>query len=180
MKTPIARFCPLVCLVAAGLTGCSGSFSLGGFDYSGRAQELIEDELQDEIGLGDLDVECQEFDDDAVGNTSSCTATTTDGEVVRFETTIEPDNFVDVQTTNFLNADFVARLETDALALLFTDPTERQGITLECGDTGLIVENLELICDIYDEPAVIYDASVTFNDNTFSDYNIMIAEQPRG
>ena len=176
MKTPIALFA----LLAAGLTGCSGSFSLGGFDYSGRAQELIEDELQDEIGLGDLDVECQDFDDDAVGNTSTCTATTADGGVIRFETTIEPDNFVDVQTVNFLNADFVERLEVDALALLFTDPAEREGITLECGDTGLILEGLDLVCDIFDDPAVIYDASVTFADNTFSNYNIMIAEQPRG
>ena len=175
MKSQLA----ICSILAVGLTACSGSFSIGGLDYSGRAETLIEDDLADKIGLGDLDAECQEFLEETVGETSTCTGTAEDGRVIQFETTIEPDEFVDVQTTNFMSAAYIEQLEESALALVVDDETAREGITLECADTSLIVDDLVLVCEIFDDPALVYDATITFEDNTFENFAINVAEEPR-
>ncbi len=66
------------------VTACSGdiSFSIGGQSVDDAAVELIEGDLADQIGLGELTAACPEVPDAEVGTEFDCTATTADGAVI--------------------------------------------------------------------------------------------------
>ncbi|MGZ8754741.1 MAG: DUF4333 domain-containing protein [Acidimicrobiia bacterium] len=152
------------CLLLA--AGCSVdvSVSFGGADAAAAAKDLIEDDIADQAGLGPLEATCEEIDDPQPGDTFTCTATTEDGETIRFDAVMEEDDMVDVESVNLVTADGLDLIEGLAAQAL----EESVGATLgtenfDCGDRGLVVEPGGTIGCVLTDPATgtLYDATVT-------------------
>lgn len=152
------------CLLLA--AGCSVdvSVSFGGADAAAAAEDLIEDDIADQAGIGPLEATCEEIDDPQPGDTFTCTATTGDGETIRFDAVMEEDDMVDVESVNLVTADGLDLIEGLAAQAL----EESVGATLgtenfDCGDKGLVVEPGGTIGCVLTDPATgtLYDATVT-------------------
>jgi hypothetical protein len=152
------------CLLLA--AGCSVdvSVSFGGDDAAAAAEDLIEDDIADQAGIGPLEATCEEIGDPQPGDTFTCTATTEDGETIRFDAVMEEDDMVDVESVNLVTADGLDLIEGLAAQAL----EESVGATLgsenfDCGDRGLVVEPGGTIGCVLTDPATgtLYDATVT-------------------
>lgn len=152
------------CLLLA--AGCSVdvSVSFGGADAAAAAEDLIEEDIADQAGIGPLEATCEEIDDPQPGDTFTCTATTEDGETIRFDAVMEEDDMVDVESVNLVTADGLDLIEGLAVQAL----EESVGATLgtenfDCGDKGLVVEPGGTIGCVLTDPATgtLYDATVT-------------------
>lgn len=153
-----------VCLLLA--AGCSVdvSVSFGGADAAAAAEDLIEEDIADQAGIGPLEATCEEIDAPQPGDTFTCTATTEDGETIRFDAVMEEDDMVDVESVNLVTADGLDLIEGLAVQAL----EESVGATLgaenfDCGDKGLVVEPGGTIGCVLTDPATgtLYDATVT-------------------
>jgi hypothetical protein len=84
-------------LTALVLAGCSK-------DAGNSAKNLIEGELQDQIGLGPLEAECGQPAAFEAGETFTCTATTEDDRVIEFLGVMTDSDSLEVNTSNLLTA----------------------------------------------------------------------------
>lgn len=127
-------------IVAAGaLVACSDSAALSG-------QALIEGELADTIGLGDLDATCNEPDGLTAGETFTCTATTDGGATIELLGTMTSDDEFEVVTTNLLVADDVVAIREDAASAL-------------SAEVGQEISSDDIVCP---DEIVVLDESGTF------------------
>ena len=128
-----------------GLTACSGSAAATG-------ESVIEDQLADEIGLGELDATCNEPDGLTEGETFTCTATTTDGEAIEFLGTMTSDDSFDIVTTNLLVAsDVMAIREEGARVLSDEVGAEILPEDIECADGSIVLDDVgDFRCTITD------------------------------
>jgi len=152
------------CLLLA--AGCSVdvSVSFGGADAAAAAEHLIENDIADQAGIGPLEAGCEEIDDPQPGDTFTCTATTEDGETIRFDAVMEKNDTVDVESVNLVTADGLDLIEDLAVQAL----EENVGATLgaenfDCGDRGLVVEPGGTISCVLADPAdgTLYNATIT-------------------
>lgn len=97
MTTRIHTVGAALALAAAVLAGCSANAGIS-------AERAIIDQLQEGIGLGELDPECTQPDALEEGETFTCTATTEDGQVIDFLGEMTGSDTFDINTTNFLSA----------------------------------------------------------------------------
>jgi hypothetical protein len=153
-----------VCLLLA--AGCSVdvSVSFGGADAAAAAEDLIESDIADQAGIGPLDATCQEIDDPEPGDTFSCTATTEDGETVRFDAVMEADDVVDVESVNLVTADGLIVIEELAVQALEENVGATLGIeNFDCGNRGLVIEPGGTISCMLTDPVseTRYNATVT-------------------
>lgn len=128
-------------------TACgSGSidFSIGGQSPEAAAEELIETELADELGL-ELDAECEDLEDPEVGSTFNCTGTTTDDQVAEFSAEIDREDHIDVNTTNVVSPDGMLLIEQSAGEAL----GEQVGVavTIDCGGATTVILDEEATLD---------------------------------
>jgi hypothetical protein len=147
-------------------TGCSVdvSVSFGGADAAAAAVDLIEGELADQAGIGRLDATCQEIDGPEPGDTFTCTATTEDGETIRFDAVVEEDDMVDVESVNLVTSEGLSVIEGLAVQALEENAGQTLGIeNFDCGDRGLVVEPGGTIACVLTDPisGALYDATVT-------------------
>ncbi len=147
-------------------TGCSVdvSVSFGGADAAADAIALIEGELADQAGIGRLDATCQEIDDPEPGDTFTCTATTEEGETIRFNAVVEEDDMVDVESVNLVTSTGLTVIEGLAVQALEEKVGQTLGIeNFDCGDRGLVVEPGGTIACVLTDPVggAFYDATVT-------------------
>jgi hypothetical protein len=153
----------VILLLAA---GCSldVSVSFGGADAAAAAVDLIEGTLADQAGIGRLDATCQEIDDPEFGDTFTCTATTEEGETIRFDAVVEEDDMVDVESVNLVTSAGLTVIEGLAVKALEENVGQTLGIeNFECGDRGLVVEPGGTIACVLTDPVsgALYDAAVT-------------------
>jgi hypothetical protein len=155
MRTVPRLVVPLAVALAA-LAGCSDSAALSG-------QALIEGELADTIGLGELDATCNEPDGLQEGETFTCTATTTDGTSIEFLGTMTSDDEFEVVTTNLLTAEDVTALREEGARVL----SEEVGATIvaddiECADGAVVLDETGVVmCTITDtSTGDVYDLTV--------------------
>lgn len=109
---PPAALLTLAVLVAA--CGSSGD-GPGAAASADRAKTQIEDDLVDDVGLGPLVADCEPPTDAEPGTPFACSATTGDGEVVRFAAELVEPGTVAVRSTNLLSPRELERTAVEAL-----------------------------------------------------------------
>ena len=175
--------------VAIGLVVLSGLVAAGcstSIDYPGGATKLIEGELEEKVGLGELTATCGDVADDVkVGDTFVCTAETTDGDTVEFLATVAEDDKVNVDTTNLITADGMTVIENGAVSVLEqeTGATIGEG-ALECGEGPRVIdvasETLDCVLTSPDTGDK-YETTITLDGlSADSTMNVVVADQPMG
>ncbi len=107
------RFSILVVVPAAGLL-----VACGGGDAAQSGETVIETELEEQIGVGELDASCDQPEDDEVGTEFLCTASTEDGRIIEFLGAFTAEDEIFVSPTNLLRAEEVERLKFQAAQVL--------------------------------------------------------------
>lgn len=164
--------------VVASLTGaCSGdlSFSIGGQSVEDAATDLIEGELADGIGLGELDADCPEVSDPEVGTEFACTATTPDGAIVEFAGVVDREDHIDVRTTNVIVAEAIGNIEAAGIELVNqTEGTTLDASAMDCGDTSIVIPaDGEVECTLTDtDTGALFDATYTLEDPDTGDFSL--------
>lgn len=130
---------------ALALNACGGSAADSG-------QVLIEEQLAEEIGLGDLDATCNEPEGLSEGETFTCTATTADGETIEFLGTMTSDDAFEIVTTNLLLASDVETIREEGARVLSAEV----GSTIvpediECAEGSIVLDDIgDFRCTITD------------------------------
>ena len=150
----------IVIAVAVGglvLAACSASAADSG-------EVVIQEELADEIGLGDLDATCNEPDGLKEGETFTCTATTIEGETIEFLGTMTSDDEFDIVTTNLMIASDIETIRAEGARLL----SDEVGSTvapedIECADGSIVLDDVgDFLCSITDTgTGDVYDLTVS-------------------
>ncbi len=139
------RLAPFAALGLFALAACSDSAATGG-------EGLIERDLAKQIGLGDLDAECDEPAEKTEGETFDCTATTEDGRTITFQGTMRSDSEIHVVSTNLLLPSEVDTLRDEGARVL----SEQNAIEvlpddIDCGDEAVLLDDAgEFTCEITD------------------------------
>jgi hypothetical protein len=162
----LAAMKPLLIATALVLSACSvsGEISIGGQSTENLAEDFIEDELAEQIGLGDLTASCSEPSSEDVGTTFLCTADTEDGRTIEFNGLIEEDG-PQVRTTNLVLAEHLPAITSTILG----DLEEQTGLelpegALDCGTETLVVDSSnQVVCSVTDPIGEVFDTVVTFH-----------------
>lgn len=127
------------------VAACSG-------DAAESAEAVIEGELEEQIGLGELSAACNQPDGLAEGETFECTAITADGASIEIVGTMTSEDEFNVQTTNLLTSD-----DVDQLVVLIADAVSNEvGAEVAPGDltcpSGSVIldGNGDFTCEIVD------------------------------
>lgn len=170
-------------LLALGLAGVAALSACSG-DPAGAGVEVIEGELADQIGLGELEAECDEPDDRDVGTEFTCTATTEDDEVVELNAVFDAEDEVFVYPTNILLDSEMSTVEAEAAQVLGAEiGVEVDPADIECPvETMVLGADGILDCTITD-PATgdRFALTATFGDHVrdegFQERNYAIGEE---
>jgi hypothetical protein len=141
----------------AALAACGGSASESGV-------EVIEGELGEEIGLGDLDATCNEPDELNEGETFTCTATTADEQTIEFLGTMTSDDEFDIVTTNLLTAADVEIVREEAARVLSAEiGVDILPADIECPEGSVVLDEVgDFLCAITDTTTGdVYDLTVS-------------------
>jgi hypothetical protein len=142
---------------AATLAACAGSASESGV-------EVIEGELGEEIGLGDLEATCDDPDALDEGETFTCTATTEDDQTIEFLGTMTSDDEFDIVTTNLLTTSDVEVIRDEAARVLSAEiGAEILPADIECADGNVLLDDAgDFVCAITDtSTGDVYDLTVS-------------------
>ena len=119
--------------VTAGAVACSGDPALTG-------EGVIESELADQMGLGELSADCDEPENRNVGTEFACTATTEDGQVIRIVSQFDSEDEIFVYPTNVLSAaDVPKAVEVAATVLSPEVGFDIDPASIECPDGPLVL-----------------------------------------
>ncbi len=135
-----------VLALGAALAGaCSGSAAQSG-------EEVIQEELAEQIDLGDLEADCNEPEGLTEGETFTCTATTADGATLTFLGTMTGDDEFNIVTTNLLVPSDIVAIR-DGVATALSDeigvPVAADDIT--CPDGSIILDDDDAFeCEVVD------------------------------
>ncbi len=166
------------------LTSCSGSseFSFGSSSSpDDAAVSLIEDDLGPQLGLGEVDAECNSPASSDVGTRFNCTADV-DGQIARFEALIDAEDHINVQSLNVVTADDIVQLDQAATALL--EPQVGGGLgpdSLLCGDQSLILDDSREVSCAFVNPndGLTYDATITITNMAEGAFELSVEDTPR-
>jgi hypothetical protein len=148
------------------------------------ATELIENDLEAQLGLGELSASCVEPDDLEPGTTFTCTATTEDGEVIEFDGIVEDEETFGIWATNAMPAAVVEEVEADAAQQL----GDQAGVALsaddvECPDGSIVIEGGSFECELTDpDDGSVFVMTVStdgYDGDTWVDLRYDITEQIR-
>lgn len=165
-----------VVAMAALAAGCGG-------DVENTAIDLIEGEIADQIGLGDLDAECPENDGLEVGDTFSCTATLPDGRIVSFEGELDREDHIFVAPTNVIASETLPDLEellAGEVASTIDVPVSADQV--DCGPDAVVLDpDGVMVCAITDtDTGDVYDLTITWTDLSAVEFSWELAAEPRG
>ena len=124
---------PLLGLVL--LAACSG-------DPVASGESLIEDEIEAQIGLGELEAACEDPSSEEVGSTFGCTATTPAGDVIDFTVEFDSEDEIFVFPTNVVAAEELVLIEEEAAQVLSPevgatiDPSD-----VDCGEVSIVLDD---------------------------------------
>ena len=156
----------LLLALALLLSGCSvsGEISIGSESPEEATEDVIEGELAEQIGLGELTASCSKPTSEDVGSRFLCTATTEDGRTIELQAVIEDDGPY-VETTNVVLDKNLGRI----VAAVLTEIENLSGVdladdALDCGSESLIVDaSNQAVCEITDPTGEVFDTIITFN-----------------
>lgn len=104
----------LAILTVAGI----GLLAACGGDAAQSGETLIETELAEQLGIGDLTASCDQPADSEIGTEFRCTATTEDDRVVEFLGVFTSEDEIFVSPTNVLTQNEMVTLREQAAAVL--------------------------------------------------------------
>lgn len=108
-------------------------------DPANLAETLIETEIEEQLGLGELTASCDQPDDLEVGTQYTCAATTDDERVVEFLAEFTGDDMVFVQPTNVLPRQAIDFWKQQTAALLSPElPIELDPALMACSDDEVV------------------------------------------
>jgi hypothetical protein len=174
----VIRSAAVLAVVTVVATGCS--FVLGDTP-DGVAVELIEGELAEEAGLGEVTATCEEPPNSDPGTTFECTSNSDYGEI-RWSAEMIDEETVNVTSVNFLSVADVVTLEESAVVAL----EGQYGISIgtenfDCGEEPIVLgDDLTVLCAATDPiTGDVHDAEITFIDLQTGNFDVVVAEQPR-
>lgn len=145
-------------VVAAAALGACGS---GSAADSGVV--VIETKLAEDIDLGDLEATCNEPDGLKEGETFTCTATTTDDQIIEFLGTMTGEDKFDIVTTNLLTVSDISTIVPDAAQAL-SDVVGQEILPedISCSEGNVILDaDDSFVCAITDaSTGDVYDLTV--------------------
>ncbi len=121
---------PVAALVL--VTACSD-------DVAQTGENVIETEIQDQLGLGELDASCDQPGDREVGTEFTCTATTEDGQVIEFLGAFTGEKTIFVQPTNVVAAEALILWKAEAARVLSPElPIDLDPDLMDCPDDAVV------------------------------------------
>jgi hypothetical protein len=127
------------------LASCGGSAAESGV-------AVIEEELEEQIGLGELEATCDEPDGLSEGETFTCTAETADGQTIELLGTMTSDDEFEIVTTNLLVASDVEAIRVEGARVL----SDELGVPIatddiECAEGSIVLDDAgDFQCTITD------------------------------
>ena len=164
MQSKLAGVSVLVGFALA-MASCSSPepFSINGDPVPTAAESLIAGDLADDLDLGELEPTCEQIEDPQIGSDFTCTATTSDGQVIEFSGVVDAEDHLEINATNVVDAESV---KTDLLEALTEDEVaaEIQLDEIDCGEGSIVVGDEEITCTITPPSGEPGSATVTFTD----------------
>lgn len=166
---------------ALALAACGG-------DATETAEALIESEIAEQVGLGDLDATCDDPPNNDVGTTYDCTATTADGQTLTFLTRFTAEDEIFVQPSNVLVESEIPVIEAEAARVLGPEiGVEIDPETIECPTAAAIVlpEDGTIDCTIVrPDDGVVFPLTITLEnfdfDTGFQNLFVQVGDEPLG
>lgn len=164
--TTVATVRVVVIGVVAVVLAAGCSFSIGDTPTN-VAEEVIEGDLAEQIGITDVEADCEVETSRDVGTTFTCTSTSNIGDI-EYRATIEEDDTVFVEPTNVLSPDNISAIEANTPGV-------------DCGDGAVVVGSDDTLTCAYTDPGdgLVYDVFIQFTDLTAGLYDITQADTPR-
>ncbi|MCP5029506.1 MAG: hypothetical protein GY929_24815 [Actinomycetia bacterium] len=175
---------PALLFVTLSACSVSGEVNIGTPTVENATEDLIESDLADQIGLGDLNASCSKPVSDDVGSRFLCTAVTDGGGTIELQAVIE-ENGPFVETTNVVLGENLPEIA----AILIAEVETQSGLdladdALDCGTKSLIVNDAnEILCQLEDPAGDRFDTTITFNglDTEDSSFDFFVdTETPSG
>lgn len=149
---------------------------------------MIESEVADNAGLGELEATCEEPLDRDVGTTYGCTATTADGQTLTFVTKFTAEDEIFVQPSNLLVASEIPVLREQAAATLGPEigvDIDPESIECPTAETIVLDENGEIECTITrPEDGVVFPLTIRLEnfdfDEGFQNLFVQVGDEPVG
>ena len=153
-------------------------------NYREAAVKAIEGNVQNQLGMGDLQASCQEPSSKEVGTTFDCTADTESGDTITLTAEITSKDRVSVQTTNVLTPDNLAKIEAEAARILSEKVgQELPAESIDCGSQPVVAEaGKPIVCALSSpsDPTLVYDTSITLDNLVNPTHlDVEVASQPR-
>ncbi len=145
------------------------------------AEQTIEGELADVIGLGPIDASCDQPPSTDADASWTCTGEV-GGQTAEFVAVTDGDANVNVNTTNVILADQVSAFAIAAMQQL----NQSVGASLpdeamDCGSEAIIMPpSLEFVCALDAGSEGVYDATITVTDPDTGAFTVVVGDTPRG
>lgn len=167
---------PVAAALALALSACSI-----GDTPEGVAKKLIEGDLADQLGLGEITATCEKPPDREVGTTFACTSPTEFGDI-KWTATMADAKTVNVQSDNLVTKDVLPQIETAAASSLTNSlGTPITDADIDCGANPVVLkDDLTMVCALTDPGnGAVYDTTLTFTDLEQGAFDISLADAPR-
>lgn len=156
----------IVKTIVLGLGAAFALIACGG-DARETATAVIESEIEDQVGLGELTASCQEPEERVVGSEFPCTATTESGDLIKITTTFEEEDRIFVLPTNVVLASDMELVEAAAAKTIGDEVgAEIDPSDVDCPDTSVVLDaDDQMRCEITDTSVgTTYELIVTLTD----------------
>lgn len=152
--------------VVAGFVTAVVLSSCGG-DAKATGEAVIERQIAEQVGLGELEASCDQPDEATVGESFACSATTQSGETMKLTATFEEEDRILVVPTNVVMGEEMELVEAEAADVLgpevgaTIDPS-----AVECPDTSVVLDDEgRFTCTITDvDSGTTFELTATFGD----------------
>ncbi len=172
----VRGFGPLAAAITLGLSACSI-----GDTPEGVAKKLIETDLADQLGLGEITATCQKPPNRDVGTTFTCSSPSEYG-VVNWTATMADAKTVTVESDNLVTMAVLPQIETAAATSLSASiGTSITDADVDCGPNPVVLaDDLSMVCTLTDPGnGDLYDTTLTFTDLQQGAFDISVADAPR-
>ena len=176
-------FCIAAALLVFVLAGCtSAPEEEGPPTIRQSAEGLIETDVAEVAGLGELSPVCADVINAVVGTTFDCTATTEDNRVVSVSARIDELGRISLATNNMITAAALPSFERAAVdALNATVGSDLMPEAVDCGSSSVVLGPEQVMTCALLDPLTesIFDVSLTISDIEARQFSLLVADEPR-
>ncbi len=148
----------------------------------GVAKKLIEGQLAEDYGLGQITATCEKPPNRDVGTTFTCDSPSTFGDI-HWQAEMKDTKTVNVSYTNLITPKDLPQFEQAAVNVLEAQVGQTLGVeNFDCGDKPVVLTGANtFVCALTDpaDPTRVYDATITVTDLATGKFTVKVAETPR-